>query len=203
MSRIIVTTAVTAIIVSTVGLVSTAKAQQAAAPHKVALIDMSHVFKNYKKFDAMREGLKAQIGQSDKQAKAMAENIKAIQKELQSGTFKQGSPQYNTREKELIRLTAEFEAFRKNTQRELMRKESQIYKQIYIEVTGTVKKYAEHYNYTLVIRFNRDQIGGEDGENPQQIISGMNRQVVYFRGENDITDPIVNYLNSQYAKANP
>ena len=37
-------------------------------PHKVGLIDMAHVFKNYKKFEALREDLKIEISESENKA---------------------------------------------------------------------------------------------------------------------------------------
>jgi outer membrane protein len=49
-----------------------AKSAGESVPHMVGLIDMAHVFKQYKKFDFLREDLKAQIGQSEGQAKEMA-----------------------------------------------------------------------------------------------------------------------------------
>ena len=43
------------------------------APHKVALVDMAFVFKNYKKFEVLREDLKEEIQASEGEAKSRAE----------------------------------------------------------------------------------------------------------------------------------
>ena len=87
---------------------------------------------------------------------------------------------------------AEFETFRREKSREFLKKESQIYSQVYHEVEDVVKLYATQFGYTLVIRFNR-----EDSENdsPQAILQNMNRQVVYYREDDDITQKILNKLN--------
>jgi outer membrane protein len=59
-----------------------------------------------------------------------------------------------------------------------------------------VEKYAQHYHYTLIMRFNRDEVGSAD--DPPEVIKSMNRQVVYFRPQDDITKPILDYLNERY-----
>jgi outer membrane protein len=49
-----------------------------------------------------------------------------------------------------------------------------------------------------VIRFNRGDVA--EAGNPQAIINNMNRQVVYYQPQDDITEPILNHLNEQYRK---
>ena len=51
-----------------------AAAPSADEPHKIALIDMARVFKQYKKFEAMREELKGELTKSEDRFKAMAES---------------------------------------------------------------------------------------------------------------------------------
>ena len=48
------------------------------------------------------------------------------------------------------------------------------------------------------MRFNREEL--EAAGDPQKIIQGMNRQVVWHRPQDDLTDPILNYLNNEYSK---
>lgn len=175
-----------------------ADAAAAASPHKVALIDMAFVFKNYKKFDALREDLKQDITESEERAKLMVEKLQAVQKEMRE--FKEGSDEFAQREKTLAKMQAEFETFRRGAQRDMLKKESQLYHTVYLEITDAVKKYAEFYKYTLVIRFNREEL---DSENPQNLLQGMNRQVVYHRTDDDITQKILDFLNSKYQPAAP
>ena len=81
---------------------------------------------------------------------------------------------------------------------EFLRAEADIYKTVYLEVQDAVTMYAEHYNYTLIMRFNRAKV--EDAENPQEIIQSMNRPVVYYNDQDDLTEPILQYLNNQYGR---
>ncbi len=170
-------------------------AAASAAPHKVALIDMAYVFKNYKKFEVLREDLKEEIAASEAEAKAKAEAVQKLQQKMK--TFAEGSAEFTATEGQLAQASAEFEAFRRAAQREFLKKESQIYHTVYLEVTDSVAKYAKYYNYTLVLRFNREDL---DTENAQKLIEGMNRQVVYHLEENDITLSVTEYLNKVYGR---
>ncbi|MCA9072446.1 MAG: OmpH family outer membrane protein [Planctomycetaceae bacterium] len=175
--------------------VNTASAQDAAvAPSKVGLIDMAHVFKNYEKFKVLRDDLKTEIQGSDQKAKSMAGQIKTVQDQLK--TFTEGSPEYLAKEKELASLASDFEAFRKVAQRDFLRKEAEIYKTVYLEVSDAVKLYAQHYKYAVILRFNREDIN--DAKNPEGVLQSMNRQVVYHYSKFDITDAVLQYLNQRY-----
>lgn len=166
------------------------------SPHRIALIDMARVFKNYKKFEAMREELKGELQKSEERFKGMAEIIKKEQAELKS--YKEGSEEYSRVEKSLLTHTTQAESFRKSQQRELIRKEAQIYKTIYLEVSDAVEKYATHFNFTLVLRFSADDVNGQ--ENPEEVMRGLNRQVVYYRPSEDITNAICEFLNRRYQR---
>lgn len=163
-------------------------------PHKVALIDMAYVFKNYKKFEVLREDLKLEVGQGEETAKAKAEEIKSLQAKMKA--FQESSPEYTKAEEQLAKKSAEFEAFRRAAQRDFLKKESQIYHTVYMDVADMVSRYAKHYNYTLVMRFSREDL---DTENAQKLIEGMNRQVVYYREEDDITDTVTDVLNRNFS----
>lgn len=164
-------------------------------PHRVGLIDMAHVFKNYKKFEVLREDLKGTITGSEEQAKELAAKIKKTQEELK--TLKEGSEDFAKKEKEMNQMALNFESFRKSTQREILKAESEIYHQIYMEVSDAVKRYSNYYGYTLVLRFNREELSKDD---PQGLIQGMNRQVVFHRTEDDMTESVLVHLNKEYEK---
>lgn len=166
-----------------------------AVPHKVGLIDMGRVFKEYKKFEDIRDSLRQEVAASEQKARTMSQTIQDLQEKMKP--FKPGSPEYSKLETEVARKSSELQAFGKVLQRDLLRKETQAYKDIYLEVSKVVRMYAEHYDYTLVMRFESDPI---DSADPQKLLQSLNRQVVYHRTNDDITQNIVDYLNGEYAK---
>ena len=175
-----------------------AQAQQsAAAPHKVGLIDMAYIFKNYKKFEVLREDLKQEIQRTDQQAQQTAKGIQQKQQQLKE--LEEGSAAYRNLEQQIAKMDSDFQTFRKVAQRDFLRKESQIYKTVYLEVSDAVTQYAKYYKYSLILRYNREALDQDDVK-PEQIMQRMSRLVVYQSDQHqiDITDSILNHLNKTY-----
>ena len=205
MKKLIVSASVIALLAGVLALTGDAFSQQkgseaagapaANIPHKVGLIDMAFVFKSYLKFESLREELKVEIAESEDKAKQMQKDIADGQQQLKQ--FTEGAPEYTKVEKQLVQKAADFENFRRQMSRTFLKKESQIYLQVYNEVSIMVEKYAKHYDYTLIMRFNREDL---ETDNPQALLQGMNRQVVYYRNDDDITKPILDSLNRNFKK---
>lgn len=203
MKKLIVSASVIALLAGVLALTGDAFSQQkdreaagapaANIPHKVGLIDMAYVFKNYQKFESLREELKVEIAESEDKAKQMQKEIADGQQQMK--TFTEGSPEYTKVEKQLVQKAADFENFRRQMSRTFLKKESQIYLQVYNEVSNMVERYATRFEYTLIMRFNREDL---DTDNPQALLQGMNRQVVYYRADDDITKPIMDSLNRKF-----
>lgn len=199
MNRWILTSAIALGLVGATFFVGTVRGQNAAKaelPHKVGLIDMAQVFKDYKKFETERESLRPEFQAVQDEEKSVAEKLEAAQKELASGAFKQGSPEFIEREQALTKQVAEFQALRANHQKEMYRRESGIYHAVYNDVQEAVKKFCATYKYTLVMRFSRDELSSD----PQKLMQGLNRPVVFFQPEDDLTDSVIEYLNQKYAR---
>jgi Skp family chaperone for outer membrane proteins len=175
-----------------------AKANGAAdsTPHKVGLIDMAYLFSKYKKFSMLREDLRAEIEQADGSLKGQLEKIKTLQAEMKD--LAPNSPKFVASEKKITELAASAEAERKNLQRKFMREETKVYQTVYREVVDAVNKYSEIYHYTLIIRYSREDAESDD---PQKVMQSLQRQVVFSRPEDDITDAVLRYLNKSVQTA--
>lgn len=176
------------------GQATTTKTATDNSPHKVGLIDMAFLFSKYSKFEALRADLKAEIESADASLKARLEKIKGLQAEMKD--LVPSSKDYTDREKQITELAAAAEAERKNLQRKFMREETKIYQTCYREVLDAVNKYAGIYKYTLIIRYSRDEAA--EGDDPQKVMQALQRQVVFNRPEDDITDSVLRYLNREY-----
>lgn len=164
--------------------------------HQLGLIDMAYVFKNYQKFNDKTEALQEEIVATDTEMKARVESGKKIQEQMKA--FSAGSADYEKLEGDLLNVQAELKKLQLKKQREFMRKEADLYKETYLEVRDAIARYSTYYKYTLILRFDRS--GVNSAENPQEIVEGLNQQVLYHRNRDDLTDPILNYLNSQWKK---
>lgn len=165
-------------------------------PHQVGLIDMAHIFKNYEKFKDQTESLQTAAQDAEARAQEMLKQGQQMQVQIQA--LQPGTPDYNKIEAQMIELQTKLQTFKQVEQREIVRKQAELYKKIYLEVQNAVKLYADYHRYTLVMRFSRQEL--VETNNPQEIIQNMNRQVVYYQTRDDITDPILGYLNDSYNK---
>lgn len=170
-----------------------AAAEESTGPHKIGLIDMARVFKEYKKFEDLRDKLKAEYDAVQSGGQGKAQQMQKLQEEMKQ--FEQGSQEYTDREQQLVKMNAELQAFGRSAQRDLMRKESELFRDVYDDALAAVKLYAEYFNFTLVLRFDSS---GFDSDDPQQVLETLNQQVVYHRNGDDITMKIIKYLNGQY-----
>lgn len=198
MKRFLFSFAILAIVCANAQLLS---AEERAHPHKVALIDMGYVFKNYRKFDAMTAALRSQVEQIDTASRARMEQMQQIQAQLESGALKPGSPEHKKLETQLVELQATLQSERQVAERDLLRKEADIYKTIYLEVQDAIRLYAEHYEYTLVVRFTRPDF--DEASGPREILEQVNNTVVYFLPQDDLSESVVGYLNDNWQKHQP
>jgi len=185
----------------TAPVMAQAAQQKPDVPHRVGLIDMAEVFQGYKKFEDLRTALNAEIEKSDAEAKVMIEKLQKLQADFNklAETYAPGSPQYEQAEKALLQEKGSFDAFRAATQRRLARKESEMFKIVYSDTTALVSQYAEYFKYTVVVRFDRKEI--DDNTPPAEAVQRMNKQIVYHRTQDDITDRVLQVLNERYTKS--
>lgn len=182
--------------VASVGSVQAQTSPKSTTGHRIGLIDMAYVFQNYNKFEGLRTGLQSEIERSDAEAKAKVERLQKLQAELKK--YDSGGPQYEQAEKTVLEAKGDFDAFRASTQRKLARRESEMFKIIYTDVTAAVKLYAEYAKYDHVMRYNKKDVA--DTMAPQEAVQTMNKTFIYTKAENDITDTVLTYLNDQYGK---
>lgn len=197
MRKVILPLVVSAIALGVCLAPQTARAQSQVQA-KVGLIDMAHIFKNYKKFKNLRDDLKKEIESSDAQSKRMVAQIQDLQKKMKTGNFKKDSPRQQQWRKQMIDLTGKYQLFRQQQQERFLEKEANIYKTCYLDVTNAVAVYAKYYKFTLVLRWNRS--GVQSAQEPKAILSGMNRLVIFSQPNDDITKAILEHLNDKYMK---
>lgn len=168
-------------------------------PAQVGLIDMAHVFKNSYKFISLTEALQNEIEGADAEAKGLVQKIQQLQGQLVSGNLKSDSEESQRIEEQIVKSKAELETFKRVSQQKFLRKEADIYKTVYLDVEDAVRRYATYYKYTLVLRFDRGALQRDD--DPRDVMNGMNRQVIHHRTQDDMTDPVLKFLNKEWEKS--
>ena len=159
---------------------------------KVGLIDMEEVFKNYKKFNILKDELRADMEKSKDELEVFYKQLQALEKQLKDSTFKKDSDNYIQLESRFTKDKAAFEAEVQNKDREFKRRQAEIYKTIHAEVQDIVEVFAKKKGYALVMRFRRPKAVDSD---PRSIAMDLQSSVIYHRDGDDITDVITSALN--------
>lgn len=176
--------------------------QNAAAPAKIALLDLSYVFKNYKKFESLLADMTGEIEEVRAREQRILQQAQTLQGELKSGVFERDSAEFEARENKLIQLQSQLQTQQKLSQKEFSQKSARVHHTVYLEVMDVVKRLADREGYTLVLQFNRPLEGSAD--DPQKIVMQLQQSVVRHSANDDISDTVLDFLNKRYQQvSNP
>lgn len=176
------------------GAVATLAFAQGGGPgpsgQNIAVIDIGLVFDKHVRFKAQMDQLKAEIDATEKQWQNRAKEINALGEQLKQS--KPDSPDYHRMEADLAKQTGDFNVNKALKNKELMERQGKIYYNTYREVEGAVNEFCQRYNVALVVRYNSKPI---DGSDPQEILKGIQRPIVYVDKRYDITGDITGLVN--------
>lgn len=163
---------------------------------RIAVCDLAHVLKSSRKFQALEADLKKEVEQFDQQAQQKAVPIRQMQAELEK--LPKGSPAAETRQRELLKATREFEEFRNQVRQDVLKKEGDIYRTVSLEALDLLDELAQEKGYDLVLRFSRRSVA--DAQRFDEIQRELNDTVLRHRPEDDLSDTLVERLNARYEK---
>ena len=167
---------------------------QNASRFGVAVVDVTYIFKNYKRFNAMMEQMKKDVEETERQ---LAEERKQINAEVEAlnSKFQAGTPEYEREDDRITELKTKFNLKMTRQRKDFLDREAKIYYQAHLEVNDAVKYYALRHNLGLVLRFNGDPV---DPNDRQDVLRAINNPVVFQNGI-DITPNILSDLDRQQA----
>lgn len=157
---------------------------------RVALLDIEEVFENYRRYKAMLEDIR-------KDEEALATEMRAKGKELQSlltelKDYKPGTMAYAQLEGRIAKMKADGTVQADIARKGFVIRRAQASHSAYQDITRAVGRFAEANGINLVMAFDNREV---DPSNPNQVLTEINRRVVYQRSLN-ITKYIVDQLNA-------
>jgi len=164
-------------------------AQPVAGP-RLALIDVTHIFKNHIRFKGMIGDMKDDVKKAENWARGERIAIGKLAERLQE--FNQGTPDYKALEEEVARRQADLSVKVQLQRNEFLQREAKIYYNVYQEIWQATDYFSRQHNIDMVLRFNGGQV---DPAKPDEVLSDINKQVVWHNRGLDITDAILTELN--------
>ncbi|MBN1854318.1 MAG: OmpH family outer membrane protein [Pirellulales bacterium] len=156
---------------------------------RIAVIDVSRVFKNHARFKAMMDGMKNQMEAIEQELKVDRDKIK--QKEGQRDMQKVGTPDWKRFDNELTQMKGDFNVKMTQRQKDFLEEEASAYHQTYLEVQSAVQYFAQRNGIGLVLRYSGEPI---DSNRREEILRVINQPIV-FQNSIDITDDIIATVN--------
>lgn len=176
--------------------VSTAGAAPTGAP--IALVDIGFIFKNHPEFTANIDRMKGQVKTFENELRQRHQNLQKRQSMLSQ--YNVGTSEYKKLEEEVATEQAQLQATTALKRKEILEQEAKIYFSFYQKVRQAVAGYSYNNRIAVVLRFNREEINGDDRG---AVLQGVNRPVVNYQKNLDITDNIMQVLGVPQTAARP
>lgn len=175
-----------------------APAGQPASGPRMALLDVSRIFKNHQRFKGMMEDMKADVERAEAQVKSEKEAISKMAERLPE--FRKGTQEYKQMEEDLARRQADL-AVQVNLQKnEFLQREAKIYHNVYQEIWQATDYFCKQNRIDMVLRFNGEPV---DIERPDSVLTFINKPVVWYDRGLDITDSILQEVNRMAVNPRP
>ncbi len=158
----------------------------------IALLNVAYLFDNHPRLKQMREEMKADVERADAAVKAEQENIKRLAEKLDQY---RGTPDFKAVEEEVAKRSNDLKLQIALQRKEFMLREARMYHQTYQEIADEVKYYCEQNGIDVVLRFNADKV---DLENPESVLIHVNKPVVYYATDRDITGIVLTTIYRRY-----
>ena len=174
-----------------------ALAQEAASPHRVAVVDVAYIFKNHAGIKAEVTRVETDLKNYDAELKTKREALKAAAEQLKQ--FKVGSPDYAAQEEKVAGMESMLRLDMARKRKELADKEAKIYFDNYQRIAAGVKLLAQYHKINLVLRYNSEEMNEDNGDT---VIRGVMKNIVYHDESLDMTKGVMQYLDRLAANNN-
>jgi Skp family chaperone for outer membrane proteins len=167
----------------------------AAVPTKVAVVDMSFVFDSYDRSKDEQQDLRKKQEEAEGKLKQMRDRVEALKAELEN--FNPDSKDYVKRHEELLKLTIEFDVYRRVQVENVATEMRVLYEEIYGEMITAVEAVAKEHGLDLVLYKDEVKILKDD---KLDIVRDkiLQRKVLYSDKTVDLTDAVLQHLNQQF-----
>jgi len=162
----------------------------------IGVVDVAYIFKHHVRFDQEMKAMKQRVEAAEADLKRDGDEIKKMQDQLKTydtqKTFNPGSPEYKKLEEAILKKTGDFNLKRSLQGKEFMEQEGKLYYKVSLEIDDAVKLIATRNSIVLVLKFNGDDV---DPNDRNEILRSINKPIVYFDKNMDITGYVLQELN--------
>ena len=156
----------------------------------IAFLDIPKLFKSHARFHDLMVELKADETKAETSMKGEIDYVTRMMEDLKQ--VKPGTEEFSTREQEIARRRADMNVRFQLQKKEFLVRQGRIYNQVFQEIAKEVEMFAAANGISTVLRVSGDQV---DPNDPQSVAENINREVIYYNRNMDITGAILERLN--------
>ena len=174
------------------------QAQQ--TPFLVAVVDVAQLIRNHPDFILRQQALQEQVRQAEAVFQQRQVSIQNMQRNLDASPHPRGSTGHQELLDQIAYALAEFEKDAKTHQRRFALENSRIMYDVYKDIKATIGRFAEARNIAQVTDFRDFEPNPAD---PQSVAEDMDQRLVWFNPRLNITQAIINELQTSFTQRNP
>jgi Skp family chaperone for outer membrane proteins len=193
--------AISAIVVSLCFSVSTALAQvpggvppaqpmPPAAGARIAFIDVGKIFKNDARFKALMEDMKRDVQGAENLVREERDRIGKLEESLRD--YQKGTQAYQQMEEQITARKADLTVKVQIQGKQFQQRQAKIYYNVYQEILQVTDYFCKQHGIDVVLQIKGDPV---DSEVAESVIPFINKQVVWYADDLDITKQILGELN--------
>lgn len=172
----------------------TQKSASGPTPSKVGVIDLEYVFKNYEKFKQQSERVQEEFKQRRDELSVLDQQIKKLAEEQKQ--FKPASAEYQKRDNDITRMSADLRAQAEQAQKEFARKDAALLRRNYDDIQKMIELAAHQRHLTVVLQ--KQSPSSESDGSMGEIRRDLSRFVLYHEPKLDITELVLYNLNLRF-----
>jgi outer membrane protein len=172
----------------------------ARPPAVVGCVDIQAVLKAYHKVEFLNSQLETEVKLKTAELNKMMAEYQELAKQIEA--FQPNSADFKNLDDKMAKLSSTIQVEKERAQRDLQLRQAQAIATIYREIQQMVAAVAKQNGMTYVLQVSNEPI---TDDNPDAVLAATMRSVVYAdpAAQTDMTQMVINYLNTQYDKAHP
>jgi Skp family chaperone for outer membrane proteins len=157
------------------------------------VVDLDHVLDSHPTFMSTMESLKAEYQKTMEDFEARRKKLASDASQL-NDALTPDSPEFKKKQEMLVGEDSKLRLEVVNKEKEFGERQARLIMDTYNQVVSAVDIAAKHYKYDMVVRYSRKQTTKMDPKKPNTVQIGLDREVIYFNSQHDLTDTIVAML---------
>ena len=166
-----------------------------AGPSSVAIVDVGYILKKHPTMNANMEAIKAEMTKAQEEIETRRKSLLS-ESDMVGKNFNADSDDFKKKQEALISAESKVRVDFMGKEKEFAEKQAGVIYNSYQQINNAIALVANHYHYDLVIRYSREQ-NEMDPKKPNTVNFGIQRDVLFYNPQIDVTDLVLNVLNSQ------